>query len=526
MRESLVELFQSFSDELDPQQLQRKFLRALLRLQNVDRGSVWIRKPEGFCCIEAEGIESDKVKGLCLPLEAKSLVRWVIETGKMALSRPDGDPRHFQAIEADLAIKSSLILAFPLLLKDGTVYGAVEVIDTNPEHSRINLEKKYLDFLQELVNIGSVALSNALAYDQQVSVTRLLQHEIDLLKEDGLVVGQSAAFQQVMTMLASYAATDYPVLITGESGTGKELVATRLHRLSSRRDQPLVVQNCSAIPETLLESELFGYKKGAFTGAVKDKKGLFEAADGGTLFLDEIGDMPVELQAKVLRVIQSNEIKPVGSTETRKVDVRLIAATNRDLEQMVEEKSFRRDLFYRLSVLPLSLPPLRERQEDIPLLFSFFLRREAARNNLPPKRVTPEALGVLNAYPWPGNIRELENLAKYLTVVCPQEAIGTADLPPALLAVPAPEAARPAPSSGVPARPQAQEGPAALGAATLDFGTRTWEEMERDYATYLLEQHHMNMTWAAEAAGVNRSTFVSRLRRLDLTLPRRRRSSR
>ncbi|MEW6595258.1 MAG: sigma-54-dependent Fis family transcriptional regulator [Thermodesulfobacteriota bacterium] len=522
MRESLVELFQSFSDELDPQQLQRKFLRALLRLQNVDRGSVWIRKPEGFCCIEAEGIESDKIKGLCLPLDAKSLVRWVIETGKMALSRPDGDPRHFQAIEADLSIKSSLILGFPLLLKDGTVYGVVEIIDTNPEHSQINLEKQYLDFLQELVNIGAVSLSNALEYDRQCSATRLLQHKIDLLREDGLVVGQSAAFQQVMATIASYAATDYPVLVTGESGTGKELVASRLHRLSPRRNQPLVVQNCSAIPETLLESELFGYKKGAFSGAVKDKKGLFEAADGGTLFLDEIGDMPMELQAKVLRVIQMNEIKPVGSTETRRVDVRLIAATNRDLEQMVEEKAFRRDLFYRLSVLPLSLPSLRERQEDIPLLLSFFLRREAAKSTLPAKRVTSGAMALLTAYPWPGNIRELENLAKYLTVVCTQEEIGPADLPAAIVsASPSPpEVARPAP----PARQPSPASPVLAGG--LDFGQRTWEEVERDYATYLLKQHHMNMTWAAEAAGVNRSTFVSRLRRLNLTLPRRRRSAR
>ncbi|HSR36833.1 MAG TPA: sigma-54-dependent Fis family transcriptional regulator, partial [Desulfurivibrionaceae bacterium] len=487
----------------------------------VDRGSVWIRKPEGFCCIEAEGIESDKVKGLCLPLDAKSLVRWVIETGKMALSRPDGDPRHFQAIEADLAIKSSLILGFPLLLKDGTVYGVVEIIDTNPEHSQINLEKKYLEFLQELVNIGSVALSNALEYDKQCSVSRLLQSEIEALKEDGLVVGQSGAFQQVMTTLASYAATDYPVLVTGESGTGKELVATRLHRLSPRREQSLVVQNCSAIPETLLESELFGYKKGAFSGAVRDKKGLFEAADGGTLFLDEIGDMPIELQAKVLRVIQSNEIKPVGSTETRRVDVRLVAATNRNLEAMVKEKAFRRDLFYRLSVLPITLPPLRERQEDIPLLFSLFLRREAAKNNTAPKRVTREALALLAAYPWPGNIRELENLAKYLTVVCVQEEIGVADLPPAIAALPSsPEPTRPLPAT----KPQPPA--STMPVSGLDFGQRTWEEVERDYATYLLQHHHMNMTWAAEAAGVNRSTFVSRLRRLNLTLPRRRRSSR
>ncbi len=515
MKESLIELFKSFSGELDPQALQRKFLRALLRLQNVDRGSVWIRREEGFCCLEAEGIESEKVKGVCLPLATKSLVRWVIETGKMALSRPDGDPRHFQSIEADLNIKSSLILAFPLLLKGGSVYGAVEVIDTNPEHSMLNLEKEYLDFLQELVNIGSVALSNALEYDRQVGVTRLLQSELAALKEDGMAVGQSAAFQQVMETLPCYAATDYPVLITGESGTGKELVATRLHRLSPRRDQPLVVQNCSAIPETLLESELFGYKKGAFSGAVKDKMGLFEAADGGTLFLDEIGDMPIELQAKVLRVIQSNEIKPLGSTKTKQVDVRLVAATNRDLERMVAEKAFRRDLFYRLSVLPMALPPLRNRPEDIPLLFNLFLMREAAKNGVSPKRPDSEVLALLFAYPWPGNIRELENLAKYLTVVCRQEEIGRVDLPPPFLGS--------APMGQAEESPRATTGPGRPGG--LDFGGRTWEEVERDYLAYLLDQHGMNLTWAAEAARVNRSTFVSRLRRLNITLPRRRRSS-
>lgn len=515
MKESLIELFKSFSDELDPQTLQRKFLRALLRLQNVDRGSIWIRQETGFCCLEAEGIESEKVRGLCLPLATKSLVRWVIETGKMALSRPNGDPRHFQPIEADLGIKSSLILAFPLLLKGGAVYGAVEVIDTNPEHSTVNLEKEYLEFLQELVNIGSVALSNALEYDRQVGVSRLLQNELAALKEDGVAVGQSAAFQLVMEKLAGYAATDYPVLITGESGTGKELASTRLHRLSHRCDQPLVVQNCSAIPETLLESELFGYKKGAFSGAVKDKKGLFEAADGGTLFLDEIGDMPVQLQAKVLRVIQNNEIKPLGSTQTRQVDVRLVAATNRDLERMVAEKLFRRDLFYRLSVLPVALPPLRHRLEDIPLLFNLFLMREAAKNGVLPKQPDREVLALLYAHPWPGNIRELENLAKYLTVVCRQEKIGRLDLPPPfLVSAPAEQGEEIQRVNALPTHP----------GGGLDFGLRTWEEVERDYLAYLLDKHSLNLTWAAEAASVNRSTFVSRLRRLKISLPRRRRS--
>lgn len=518
MRESLVELFQSFSDELDPQQLQRKFLRALLRLQNVDRGSIWIRREDGFHCLEAEGIESDKVKGLKLPLDQKSLVRWVIETGKMAISRPDGDPRHFQAIEEVLSIKSSLILALPLFLKDDTVFGAVEIIDTNPSHSKVNLEKEYLGFLQELVKIGSVALSNALEYDKQCAMSRLLQSEINALKEGGFAAGQNPAFLKVLETIDSYAATDYPVLIAGESGTGKELIATRIHQRSPRRDQPFVVQNCSAIPETLLESELFGYKKGAFSGAVKDRKGLFEAAHGGTLFLDEIGDMPLELQAKVLRVIQSNEIKPLGSTETKIVDVRILSATHRNLELMVAERSFRQDLFYRLSVLPLTLPPLRERPEDIPLLCNLFLSREARKNKQAPKRLLPEAMASLIAYPWPGNIRELENLAKYLTVAASQEGIGVAELPPPFHAAKDKGVLRTEPAKAEGRRPEAVR-----SAGEPAFEGRTWQEMERDYARYLLEQHHMNITWAAEAAGVNRSTFVSRLRRLGITPASRRR---
>jgi len=519
MAVSLVELFKSFSDELDPERLQEKFLKALLRVQNVDRGSIWIREPKGYRCVAAQGVESDRILGVLLPVFEKSIVGWVIEHGEMVVARPDEDPRHYRKLEAEFETKSSLILAFPLLLKDGSVYGAVEIIDTNPEHRRINLEKPFLEFVRELVNIGSVALGNALAFAREKKATEELRSAIDLLNNDPLLIGQSPSFRAAVERITGYAATDYPVCITGESGTGKELVARKIHELSHRKAKPFLAINCSAIPENLLESELFGYRKGAFSGASRDKKGLFEAASPGTLFLDEIGDMPLELQAKVLRVIQESEVQPLGSVATRKVDVRIVSATNRDLARLVEKGRFRRDLYYRLAVLPLELPPLRERKEDIPLLLNHFLRREAARNLAPPKRFDKQALATLMAYPWPGNIRELENLAKLLTVVCSSEEVTVEELPPEI-------------------RESGKEG--ALqdvlvknGASPPTAGDEeppgTWQEMERRYVQGLLGYCKGNVSWAAEVAGLPRSTFISRLRRLNVSPPptsRRRRKTR
>jgi transcriptional regulator with GAF, ATPase, and Fis domain len=289
--------------------------------------------------------------------------------------------------------------------------------------------------------------------------------------------------------------------VTGESGTGKEVIAREVHRLGPRRDQPFLVQNCSAIPSTLLASELFGYKKGAFTGALGDKVGLFEAAHGGTIFLDEIGDMSVDLQASLLRALQDGEIKPLGSTKARKVDVRVISATNKDLGRAIATGSFRQDLFFRLNVLPLEMPPLRQRKEDIQYFLTNFIAREAVRLNTPAKQVSPRAMQALMDHDWPGNVRELENLVKQVMATSPGPEIGIENLPPFM------RAAAPEPSP-------AASSPAAANIAGYDG--KSWAEMEREYIMHLLGKHRWVISRAAEEAGLKRSTFDSRMKRLGI----------
>jgi transcriptional regulator with GAF, ATPase, and Fis domain len=245
--------------------------------------------------------------------------------------------------------------------------------------------------------------------------TRLRSHNaypVDELRMEanfGGMVGRSSGLRKVMRQVRLVAPTDATVLITGESGTGKELIARAIHEQGARSDRPLVKLNCSAVPDGLFESEFFGHVKGAFTGALRDKLGRFELADGGTLFLDEIGEVPLAMQAKLLRVLQDQEFERVGDTQTRKVSVRVIAATNRDLKKEVESGSFREDLFYRLSVFPIEVPPLRKRREDIGLLAAHFIRQSSRRMNFPEPRVTPTELDQLASYDWPGNVRELQN---------------------------------------------------------------------------------------------------------------------
>ncbi|RMG96981.1 MAG: sigma-54-dependent Fis family transcriptional regulator [Candidatus Dadabacteria bacterium] len=253
-----------------------------------------------------------------------------------------------------------------------------------------------------------------------------LRQEVRRIEEADKIVGDSPAMQAVYRLIEKVADSDASVLITGESGTGKELAARAIHRLSRRADRPFVAVNCAAIPRELLESELFGHKKGAFTGAIRDKKGRFEEAAGGTIFLDEIGEMPLDLQPKILRALQEREITPVGSNEVIRVDARVLAATNRDLEAEIEEGRFREDLYYRIAVVPIHMPSLRERPEDIPLLVAHFLKKLAPAR---PVRVEPEALEALSRYTWKGNVRELENTIERLLVLTEGDAIGLGDLP-------------------------------------------------------------------------------------------------
>ncbi|MDX1973539.1 MAG: sigma-54 dependent transcriptional regulator [Candidatus Sumerlaeia bacterium] len=266
-----------------------------------------------------------------------------------------------------------------------------------------------------------------------------LRNEVETLKRDSTsrysfenIIGQSAAMRSVFELIENVVDTDVTVLVTGESGTGKEMIASAIHHNSPRKGNSFVKVNTVAIPETLLESEMFGHEKGSFTGAVSQKIGKFEAANGGTLFLDEIGDMPMTLQAKLLRVLQERELERLGSTKTIPVDIRVVCATNRDLSKSIKENSFREDLYYRINVMPIMLPALRERREDIPLLIDFFIQRYAPRFARPVESIHPDALDIMLKYRWPGNVRELENLMQRTILMTKGTQIQVKDLPPVL----------------------------------------------------------------------------------------------
>ncbi len=283
--------------------------------------------------------------------------------------------------------------------------------------------------VEELKHVVGKALERKRLSDENVA----LRSQIEERPALGALIGVSRRMRAVFDMIERIGRTTSTVLITGESGTGKELIARAIHRSSPRAGRPFVSINCGALPESLLESELFGHEKGAFTGAVREKKGLFREAEGGTLFLDEIGETSVAMQVKLLRALQERLVRRVGGNVEEPVDVRIICATNKDLAKMVSEKSFREDFYYRIAVIPLPIPPLRERREDIPLLVRHFLKQVAEEQGIPEKKITSEAMRVLEGHPWPGNVRELENLIERTVALEAGSVITTASLPESFL---------------------------------------------------------------------------------------------
>lgn len=505
-------------EDLDPENMQKRFLRLLLNIQNVERGSIWVKRERRYMCVESLGSPEDKdiIKGKSISADRQSIVDWVMNHGEMTVVEAGKDPRHYSGFEEGMKMKSTWLIAFPLILQNGDVYGVLEIVDTHPGPSRLNVDKKYLELLRHVVDMGSIALSNALNYTGQLEKNLELEHALDEIRSEVRIIGQSNPFIQVMKKVREYARTDFPVLITGESGTGKDLIAAAIHRVSSRKDKPFVVQNCSAIPETLLESELFGYKKGAFTGASEDRIGLFKSADGGTIFLDEIGDMSLQLQARILRVIQNSEIKPLGDTKTSKLDVRIISATNKKLDEEVRKKQFREDLYYRLNVLPLYLPSLRERQKDIPLLINYFLKRQSMEMGIPLKRISRAALSYMENYRWEGNIRELENCLKYILSTVDNPVVGVNDIPD-FIKKEISDAKTRADSSAVIDRESFSGSLPFQHREDKLFSGYTWQELEKDYTLYLLNKNKWNVSRAAKDAGLNRSTFDSRRRKLGIS---------
>lgn len=290
----------------------------------------------------------------------------------------------------------------------GSIDTAIEAMKMGAYHYIVKPFKN-----EEMILLVGRAMEKANLKKENTTLRRELNKSFSLES----IIGKSPAMNSVFELVKLVSPAAANVLITGESGSGKELVARAVHNSGDRKNKAFIPLNCTAIPENLLESELFGHVKGSFTGAISDKKGLFEEADGGTLFLDEIGDLSLALQAKLLRVLQDKQIRPVGGSKVKDVDVRIIAATHRDLKAMVQDGQFREDLFYRLNVLPIKVPSLRERIEDVPLLVESFISKFAAQNNTSIKTIAPNAMAVLMAHPWPGNVRELENIIERAMVL-------------------------------------------------------------------------------------------------------------
>ena len=363
------------------------------------------------------------------------------------------------------------------------------------------------DYITKPIDYEALLLAVQRAMERQdlIDEVRNLRSALDRRYGFENIIGHSKSLLRVLEMASRVAQHDSTVLINGETGTGKELLARAIHYNSRRRNQPFVTINCGAIPRDLIESELFGYSRGAFTGAIANKPGRIEMADNGTLFLDEIGELPLESQVKLLRLIQHGEIERVGASAPKNVNVRIIAATHRNLSAMVEDGAFRQDLFYRLAVVPLQLPPLRERRQDIPELFEHLFHKARERHSLTNVRLSPSLVGYFTAYRWPGNIRELENIIERMLVLSNGELITEDDLPPELCQAPLPQTR------------------ATLLLELPEEGI-SLEAVERELLLRALEKFDGNQTQAARYLDISRRTFIYRmekhgLRQDDLSRP-------
>lgn len=351
------------------------------------------------------------------------------------------------------------------------------------------------DYITKPFNRDALKLTvkKALQFSGLTEENRRLKSELSDKADFRTIIGSSKEMEKVFEVIRKVADTEAAILITGESGTGKELVARSIHANSSRRDAPFVAINCAAIPRDLLESELFGHVKGAFTGAVRDKIGKFQVAEGGTLFLDEVGELPLELQPKLLRALQEKEVEAVGSTKVQKLDVRVVSATNLDIDKAIVDSTFREDLYYRLSVIPMHLPPLRERRKDIPLLIKYFCGKHGSDK----VSFSKDALETLVMYPWPGNVRELENTVERLLIMRDSDVIRIDELPEKML----------------------QNSSSGSAFIKLPDEGYSLEQLEREIVVEALERNAWNQTAAARFLRIPRHTLIYRLEKYGIAMP-------
>jgi Nif-specific regulatory protein len=441
----------------------------------------------------ALGIKGPDVKKFTVKM-GEGIAGWVAQHNKsLMVNDVESDKRHLQSIAKQIGYSSRTMMAVPMRIKDKCI-GVIELI--NKKNSKWFTQDD-LEWLEIFANQAAITIQNAQSFVKAQDTIQLLQDRLKTDQGYHTFVAKSPAILSIIDLIDRIAKTDSSVLILGESGVGKELFAEQIHVRSSRNPHPFVRVNCAALPEGLLESELFGHVKGAFTDAIQTRRGRFEMANGGTIFLDEIGDLPLPLQAKLLRVIQQRTFEKVGSDVSVTVDVRILAATNRNIEALVERGEFRRDLYYRLNVLPLYIPPLRQRPEDIPELAAFFFAQICKKNKKQLKGFSDEAMESLLAYSWPGNVRELENCVERACIIGNTEWIRREDLFLNLGSAP---------------QVQAGEGSRDLKSAVTVF--------KAHFIQKVLEENNWNQTETAKVLDIQR-TYLSRLiKELGLTNPK------
>jgi Nif-specific regulatory protein len=411
----------------------------------------------------------------------------VVSTGQTELA-PDAHqhPNFYPGFDRECSFNTRSLVAAPLRHRD-QVIGVVEVLNKRGDG---RFTEGDVAILGVFANLAAISASNAQMHEnlkkENLGLREIAQHEDP-------IIGSSAALREVLQLCDRVAGTNATVLLLGETGTGKELSARRIHANSPRRDKPFIAINCAALPETLLESELFGHEAGAFTGATSTKLGRFELANGGTLFLDEIGDLSPSTQIKLLRILQEREFVRVGGVKTISCDVRIIAATNRDLRQAMDAGQFREDLYYRLNIFPIDMPPLRDRREDTPLLVDYFVERTAKDLGWPQPKVVAEALELLCAYSWPGNIRELRNVIERAVLLCDTGRITPEILP--------------------------REIAGQLKAPAEEPRGSALEAYEKAMIVKVLDENDWNQTRAAQALGISRDNLRYRLRKYQIKRP-------
>ena len=469
--------------------------------------------------------ENAKVAGVLAQLRVpadRGIAGATVKSGKpLIVADAQNDPRFYRNVDAETGAVTRNILAVPLTSGHGII-GVLEVLNRRGGRP---FDAEDQSLLEAVSGSVTIAIENARLYEQLRSSEATLLTQVSVLRRDltrdqrfAEMVGSGSEMADVFHLMESASASFITVLIEGETGTGKELVARGIHRASARSEGPFVAVNCAALPETLLESELFGHRRGSFTGALRDSPGVFRAAAGGVVFLDEVAEMPPQMQAKLLRVLEQEEVIPVGESFPVKVDVRILSATNRDLKQEVERGTFREDLYYRLSAFPIRVPPLRERREDIALLASRFIASAADRHRKRMAGIDPAAVDLLVRFDWPGNIRQLRNeIERAVALASEGEVIGVRHLSPALRGAPErPPIVRPGASPhALAATPDSANSPEdAAGASQPLRAARA--EFEARFISEALRRNGFNVSRTAVALGISRPALQEKMKTLHL----------